>query len=72
MLWYKAWLETRWRLVFLIGLILLVWLTPLWLPSLGLRLPARSSGVKGMVRSSPRLGHALHLYSDFLGRLWGK
>lgn len=40
MLWYKAWLETRWRLVFLIGLRLLVWLTPLWLPSLGLRLPA--------------------------------
>jgi len=33
MLWYKAWLETRWRFVFLTGLILLVWLLPLWLPS---------------------------------------
>jgi len=34
MLWYKAWLETRWRFAFLIGSILLVWLMPLWLPSL--------------------------------------
>jgi hypothetical protein len=33
MLWYKAWLETRWRFVFMVGSILLVWLLPLWLPS---------------------------------------
>jgi hypothetical protein len=39
MLWYKAWLETRWRFVFLVGSILLIWLTPLWLPSFGFRLP---------------------------------
>ena len=32
MLWYKAWLETRWRFVFVIGSMMLVWLTPLWLP----------------------------------------
>jgi hypothetical protein len=34
MLWYKAWLETRWRFTFLIGSILVVWLMLLWLPSL--------------------------------------
>ena len=28
MLWYKAWLETRWRFVFMIGFMLLVWLGP--------------------------------------------
>ncbi len=28
MLWYKAWLETRWRFVFIIGSMLLVWLGP--------------------------------------------
>jgi hypothetical protein len=39
MLWYKAWLETRWRFVFMLGSIILVWLTPLWLPSFGFRLP---------------------------------
>jgi ABC-2 type transport system permease protein len=39
MLWYKAWLETRWRFVFMVGSILLIWLTPLWLPSFGFRLP---------------------------------
>jgi hypothetical protein len=32
MLWYKAWLETRWRLVFTIGSMMLVWLT---IPLLG-------------------------------------
>ena len=36
MLWFKAWLETRWRLGFLAGSILLVWLAPLWTPSTGL------------------------------------
>ena len=39
MLWYKAWLETRWRFVFMVGSILLIWLTPLWLPFFGFRLP---------------------------------
>lgn len=34
MLWFKAWLETRWRFAFLIGSMLLSWLMPLWLPSL--------------------------------------
>lgn len=32
MLWYKAWLETRWRFVFTIGSMLLLWLT---IPLLG-------------------------------------
>jgi hypothetical protein len=27
MLWYKAWLETRWRFIFTIGSMMLVWLT---------------------------------------------
>ena len=40
MLWFKAWLETRWRFGFVVGSILLLWLTPLWLPSIGLRVPA--------------------------------
>ncbi len=40
MLWYKAWLETRWRFVSMVGAMLLTWLTPLWLSSIGLRLPA--------------------------------
>jgi len=39
MLWYKAWLETRWRFLFLIGSILLVWLEPVWMPALGMKLP---------------------------------
>jgi hypothetical protein len=32
MLWYKAWLETRWRFVFVIGSMMLVGLMPLWMP----------------------------------------
>jgi F0F1-type ATP synthase membrane subunit c/vacuolar-type H+-ATPase subunit K len=35
MLWYKAWLETRWRFAFLVGSILVVWLAPLWISSTG-------------------------------------
>jgi F0F1-type ATP synthase membrane subunit c/vacuolar-type H+-ATPase subunit K len=39
MLWFKAWLETRWRFGLIVGMILLTWLTPLWLPAFGFRLP---------------------------------
>jgi hypothetical protein len=35
MLWFKAWLETRWRFAFLAGSTLLIWLTPLWIPATG-------------------------------------
>jgi len=34
MLWSSL-LETRWRFVFILGSILLVWVAPLWLPSTG-------------------------------------
>lgn len=40
MLWFKAWLETRWRVGFVAASILLVWVAPFWLPLLGLRVPA--------------------------------
>jgi hypothetical protein len=40
MLWFKAWLETRWRFGFVVGSILLVWVAPFWLPLFGLRVPA--------------------------------
>ncbi|MGA3210398.1 MAG: hypothetical protein ABSD20_03770 [Terriglobales bacterium] len=40
MLWFKAWLETRWRFGFAVASILLMWLTPLWLPSIGIKLPS--------------------------------
>ena len=36
MLWYKAWLETRWRFGFVAASVLLVLLTPLWLPLAGM------------------------------------
>jgi hypothetical protein len=39
MLWFKAWLETRWRFGLIVGMILLAWLAPLWLRSFHLRLP---------------------------------
>ena len=39
MLWYKSWLETRWIFVLFVANILMVWLTPLWMPALGFRLP---------------------------------
>ena len=39
MLWFKAWLETRWRFGLIVGMILLTWLTPLWLPAFGFHLP---------------------------------
>jgi hypothetical protein len=35
MLWFKAWLEVRWRFAFLVGSILLVWLAPLWVTTTG-------------------------------------
>jgi hypothetical protein len=35
MLWFKAWLEVRWRFVFMVGSILLVWLSPLWITATG-------------------------------------
>lgn len=56
MLWYKAWLETRWRFVFILGSILLVWVAPLWLPS---------TGVSAAVAAS-RMGRALQLESALL------
>jgi hypothetical protein len=34
MLWYKAWLETRWRFFFLVGSIALTWLLPVLIPPL--------------------------------------
>jgi hypothetical protein len=55
MLWYKAWLETRWRFVFLLGSVLMVWLAPLWLPPFGFRLPP------GVFAS--RIWMAIHLAS---------
>src|ERR1017187_9106791 len=58
MLWYKAWIETRWRFALMVGLVLLTWLTPLWLPSIGIRLP---SGVP-----ESRLWMGVHLGSVLL------
>ncbi|MGA2277443.1 MAG: hypothetical protein ABSG00_07555 [Terracidiphilus sp.] len=37
MLWFKAWLEMRWRVAFLVGTILFIWLTPLWIPATGVQ-----------------------------------
>ncbi|MGA2671798.1 MAG: hypothetical protein ABSE99_01110 [Terracidiphilus sp.] len=59
MLWYKAWLETRWRFAFLVGSILLVWIAPLWLPSTGV--------TPGMIAS--RMWVALQLESVLLSIL---
>jgi hypothetical protein len=58
MLWYKAWLETRWRFVFMLGSALMVWLAPQWLPSFGFRLPP---GVP-----ASRIWMAVHLGSVLL------
>jgi hypothetical protein len=58
MLWFKAWLETRWRFVFMLGSIVMVWLAPQWLPSFGIRLPP---GVP-----ASRLWMAIHLGSVIL------
>ncbi len=63
MLWYKAWLETRWRFAFLIGSILLVWLMPLWLPSLS-AVPAS----RQMVWPSTGVGPSLHVCGYLFGR----
>jgi len=35
MLWFKAWLEVRWRFFFMVGSILFVWLTPMWITATG-------------------------------------
>jgi hypothetical protein len=35
MLCFKAWLEVRWRFVFLVGSILFIWLTPFWITATG-------------------------------------
>ena len=56
MLWYKAWLETRWRFVFMVGMILFVWLTPEWITATGVH-----SGVP-----AARLWMAIQLGSVFL------
>jgi hypothetical protein len=37
MLWFKAWLEVRWRFVFMVGSILLVWLSPMWITATGVQ-----------------------------------
>jgi hypothetical protein len=37
MLWYKSWLEVRWRFVFMVGSILLVWLSPMWITATGVQ-----------------------------------
>jgi hypothetical protein len=37
MLWFKAWLEVRWRFAFLVGTILFIWLTPLWISATGVQ-----------------------------------
>lgn len=58
MLWFKAWLETRWRFCFLAGSILFVWAAPLWAPLFHIRAPA------GVAES--KLWMAIHLGSVLL------
>jgi hypothetical protein len=58
MLWYKAWLETRWIFLLFVGLMLLAWLTPLWMPAFGFRLPP---GV-----SASRIWLGVHMGSLFI------
>jgi len=58
MLWFKAWLETRWRFAFIAGTMLFAWAAPLWAPLFHLRTPP---GV-----SDSRLWMAVHLASIFL------
>jgi ABC-2 type transport system permease protein len=58
MLWYKAWLETRWRFGFVVGSILFAWAAPLWTPLFHLRLPA------GVVES--RLWVGVHMATVIL------
>jgi hypothetical protein len=58
MLWYKAWLETRWRFCFVAGSILFAWAAPLWAPLFHLRPPA------GIPAS--RLWLAVHMASVLL------
>jgi hypothetical protein len=57
MLWYKAWLETRWIVGLFVGIIVFVWLTPLWMPLFGMRLPP---GIP-----ATRIWMAIHLGSVF-------
>jgi len=56
MLWFKAWLEIRWRFAFLVGSTLLIWLTPFWMPSTGVSPAAIAS----------RLWMGTHLGTVFL------
>jgi hypothetical protein len=56
MLWFKAWLEVRWRFAFMVGSILLVWLSPLWIGTTGVQ-----PGV-----AAPRLWMAIQLGSVLL------
>ncbi|MGD0901658.1 MAG: hypothetical protein ABR924_01835 [Terracidiphilus sp.] len=58
MLWYKAWLETRWRFVFMLGSIVLLWFAPHFLPFFGFRLPP------GVLAS--RIWMAVHIGSVLL------
>jgi hypothetical protein len=58
MLWFKAWLETRWRFCFIAASILFAWATPLWAPLFHLRAPA------GVPES--RLWLAVHVASVLL------
>jgi hypothetical protein len=37
MLWFKAWLEVRWRFAFMVGTILLIWLSPTWIGATGVQ-----------------------------------
>jgi len=57
MIWYKAWLETRWIFGLFVGLIVFVWLTPLWMPLFGLWL---HPGIP-----ASRIWMAIHLGSVF-------
>lgn len=58
MLWYKAWLETRWRFAFMAGSMLVAWAAPHWAPLFHLRPP---TGVP-----ETRLWLGIHLASVFL------
>ena len=61
MLWYKAWLETRWRFIFALGSIVLLWFMPEWIPGLG------GPRVETVVWPSIGVGASLRLYGDFPG-----
>ncbi|HEY4641571.1 MAG TPA: hypothetical protein VII75_09525 [Thermoanaerobaculia bacterium] len=69
MLWYKAWLETRWR--FLIGLALLTCsaaATVLAYPQVAQLIPLINSNVRGPIGDAVR--EAAQLSRDFRGYIW--